>query len=124
MTLLEYNMTDEVSTQLEPYRNRNRVLLIFAPSPANKAYLEQKRLLERAEDGLQERDVVVLELLEGEQARALRDDFSVSENVFAVVLIGKDGGEKERFLEPAQPGTLFNIIDQMPMRRREMEAEE
>ena len=116
-------MTDEVSARLEPYKNRNRILLIFAPSPTDGAYLEQRQLLGGAEDGLRKRDLVVLELLEGEQARALKDALRVSDNVFAVVLIGKDGGEKERFYEPVQPAALFNIIDQMPMRRREMEVE-
>ena len=42
---------------------------------------------------------------------------------FTVILIGKNGGEKKRFLEPVQPAALFDIIDQMPMRRREMKTE-
>ena len=39
---------------------------------------------------------------------------------FAAVLVGKDGGEKFRSEGPVSPEVLFEIIDAMPMRRREM----
>ncbi len=103
------------STRLERYGDRNRVLLVFVPSAEDKNYLEQKRLLEDAESGLTERDLVVLIT---DSSDPLRADYGVSE--FTVVLIGKDGTEKERFSEPVKPASLFSIIDQMPMRRREM----
>ncbi len=106
--------------ELKAYRDRNRVLLIFAPSLSDESYKEQKRLLEGAADGLRERDLVVLEPFEGEQAKTLRDGFKVSDDSFAVVLIGKDGGEKERFSALVEPTRLFGLIDQMPMRRREI----
>ena len=49
------------------------------------------------------------------------DHFKVLPDTYATVLIGKDGGEKERFGEPVQPVMLFGLIDRMPMRRRELE---
>ncbi len=114
-------MTSPLATELKTYKGQNRVLLVFAPSVKDKGYVEQKRLLAAAEDGLRERDMVVLELLGGEHAEALRSDLKVSNDLFVVVLIGKDGGEKERFLEPVEPTQLFSLIDRMPMRRREMQ---
>lgn len=111
-------------TELKAYKDRNRVLLVFAPSSEDEKYLEQKRLIKAYEDGLRERDLVVLELLEGEQATVLRDDFEVTDGLFAVILIGKDGGEKERFFDPVEPTRLFSLIDQMPMRRREMREQD
>ena len=65
--------------------------------------------------------MVVLELTD-KMSQSFRDHFNVSED-FVVILIGKDGGEKERFLEPVEPAYLFNLIDQMPMRRREVKEE-
>ena len=112
--LLEYSMT---TSRLERYGNHNRVLLVFAPSAKDKNYLEQKQLLENAESGVLERDMVVS--LITDLSDPLRDDYSVPEE-FTVVLIGKDGTEKERFSEPVEPTSLFSIIDQMPMRRREI----
>jgi len=56
----------------------------------------------------------------GGEEQALRDRFGIANDTFAVVLIGKDGGEKGRFLEPLEPTTLFDLINRMPMRRREL----
>lgn len=115
-------MADISREQLESYRGRKRVLLIFAPSSAHKDYLMQRGLLVGAEDGLRERDLLALYLFanrSGEE-HALRDRFKIANDAFAVVLIGKDGGEKERFLEAVQPTKLFGLVDQMPMRRREL----
>ena len=113
-------MIDKVSTRLERYGDRNRVLLVFASSDENKSYLEQKRLLEDAESGMLERDLVTSFVTDSDPLRA---DYSVSED-FMVILIGRDGTEKERFSEPVEPASLFDIIDQMPMRRREMKEQQ
>ena len=59
-----------------------------------------------------------------ETAAALRERYAVPEGAFAVVLIGKDGGEKERYDKPVQPDVLYEVIDAMPMRRREMQGGE
>ena len=37
-----------------------------------------------------------------------------------MILIGKDGGEKQRWSEPVEPQEFFQIIDAMPMRQDEM----
>lgn len=93
------------------------MLLVFTLSTEDENYLEQKHLLEGAEDGVLERDVVVLFV--NDPTDPLRADYRISKD-FTVVLIGKDGTEKERFSKPIEPERLFGLIDQMPMRRREM----
>ena len=116
-------MTESEVGQLGAFRNRSRVLLVFVPSSADEAASRQKRLLETAEPGLSERDLRVFYLPTdgaGGSAQALRNHFKISETAFAAVLIGKDGGEKARYLEPVYPETLFEVIDQMPMRRHEI----
>ena len=77
-------------------------------------------MLEGAENGLLERDLVTSFITNSSDP--LRADYDVS-GEFTVILIGKDGTEKERFSEPVEPASLFNLIDQMPMRRREMKEE-
>ena len=41
-----------------------------------------------------------------------------------VVLIGKDGGVKARWSEPVSPSAVFDLVDAMPMRMREMREDE
>ncbi len=105
---------------LAAYRWKFRVLLVFAPRADATALAEQRRFIENKKTGFQDRDLVVLELTNGAKAEALRQQFSVKPEVFAVILIGKDGGEKLRQTKPVAPGELFDLIDSMPMRQREM----
>lgn len=118
-------MTPTQIEQLESYRGRNRVALVFAPSRTDESYLAQERLFRAAEAGLRKRDLLVRYIfLDGPEGDdRTQSCFKVSETSFTVVLIGKDGGEKARFLEPIQPSTLFSLIDQMPLRRREMKRQ-
>jgi hypothetical protein len=46
----------------------------------------------------------------------------VEDGAFAAVLVGRDGGEKLRSAEPVPAEKLFDLIDAMPMRQREMRA--
>jgi hypothetical protein len=98
---------------------RHRLLIVFAPDEADARLVEQRKLLEEDETGFGERDLVpIYSLEENDEAR---EDFGVAEGSFAAILVGKDGTEKARFMEPIEPGELFRRIDGMPMRRREME---
>jgi hypothetical protein len=56
------------------------------------------------------------------EAAALRlyDHFGVPADAFRVVLVGKDGTEKRRDAEPVTARSIFDTIDAMPMRQREM----
>ena len=54
------------------------------------------------------------------EAEALRQRFHVAPEDFVMVLVGKDGGEKHRYTDPAALLRSLEDIDQMPMRQREM----
>ena len=121
---------------LAPYRGDYRPLLVFSP-PADPRLMIQSDALDAVHAGLVERDQVVL-IMVGTGARtiemrggavtqgaapdneALRARFGVKAEEFAVILVGKDGGEKLRTDEVLSPIRLFATIDAMPMRRREM----
>ena len=45
----------------------------------------------------------------------------VAPDAFALLLIGKDGGEKRRDTSVPDLNSLFNLIDGMPMRQAEMD---
>ena len=54
------------------------------------------------------------------RAATFRQRFGMPEDTFQVVLVGKDGGPKERRDQVFESSELFEIIDAMPMRIREM----
>ena len=52
-------------------------------------------------------------------AAELRKVYGIGDDVFAIVLVGKDGGEKLRSSEPVTADKLTGLVDEMPMRRQE-----
>ena len=92
----------------------------------------QKALAIESREGYLERNLLVIHLndesatiIVGEsgalpEAELFRQRFAMSEGAFEVVLVGKDGGAKERRRNAFETENLFGIIDAMPMRMREM----
>ena len=125
----ENNQLDRID--LDIYRWKNRLVLIFAPSGEDTSYLKQKSELEGKTDELEDRDIVVIESfkvgrsmtaevsLTDMQQSFLRDKFNVVDN-FVFILIGKDGTIKLMAKQPVPSDDLFGLIDSMPMRKEEM----
>jgi len=116
---------------LDGLRWERRPLLVFAPSAEAPLALELRGALGRADMGLFDRDMIVIEVYGDDSARAdgaalpsgtvarLRERFEVAAAEELVLLLGKDGGEKLRTTSP-DLDAIFSLIDTMPMRRREM----
>ncbi len=111
------------------------MLLVFAPSSEHEEVRAQQRLFEGQEAELRDRDLLTIYLfqeeghiedktLSAENVTSLRERYGVGEDDFIVLLIGKDGTAKECLEEPMEPADLFETIDAMPMRQREMEEGE
>ncbi|WKN44304.1 DUF4174 domain-containing protein [Tunicatimonas pelagia] len=123
--------TQDVSV-LDQYRWENRILLLFADTEESVIYKDQLQTLEREKSEMDDRDLLVFKVFpqkvitpEGkvmgeEIATQLRQKYRTQNNTYAVVLIGKDGGQKLNQSSLLSTEKLFGIIDQMPMRRREM----
>lgn len=119
-------MSEELPTldNLEPLKWQNRIILVFSEqSEAHKSTLEE------AKPQIDDRDIVWFiingnEITTNYQGKVL-DEFAanVSRQYSAlgvpVILIGKDGGVKETG-DLLSLETLFDEIDSMPMRLREM----
>jgi hypothetical protein len=103
-------------SNLQPYKWENRVLLLFGPRDSSEL-VKQKLILAADPAGLEERDMMILEPPETER---LQDRFEIDPAAFTAILVGKDGGEKLRSDRPVSLSELYGLIDQMPMRRREM----
>ena len=128
---------------LESNTDKYRILLLFAPAPADARLMQQFELLRRHKAELRERDLIVLPVLvnsgkaadadllrtftagpavAAEEQRRLRARFRVAPGDFTSILIGKDGDEKLRSREPVTAETINRTIDAMPMRKDEMRA--
>ncbi len=122
---------------LDPYRGRNRVLLVFAPSRQDARYQQQSALLADKTAGLNERNLILIyaladgkgrrvgtRLFGGGDENALRQRYHIGPRQFRVVLVGKDGHEAYSSRQPIFASRLFGLIDTMPMRREEMRRQQ
>jgi len=118
---------------LDALRWKNRVLVLFSPSESDASFQSQKKGLASSAEGIVDRDLVILEIIEQGQSRAgnqllseksvqaAHKKLGVQAGSFQVLLIGKDGGVKLRSSGPVSMKDLFGLIDSMPMRQQEMD---
>ena len=100
------------------------MVLVFSNSETDASLQEQRRLFAKQESAFSERDLLVFYFSgDDQQSTELRKRYHVAPGSFAVVLIGKDGGEKMTKAKPATPDSLFALIDTMPMRQAEMKRQ-
>ena len=116
---------------LNGYRWRNRLLMVFSPSKEDSNYQSLKKEMKAQRNGLRDREILVFEILEKGESRFgktvlkkeaidfLRQKFSAGQGSFLVILMGKDGEEKIRW-QKVNLTEIFAVIDGMPMRQREM----
>ena len=111
---------------LARYQWSHRLVLVY--DPAGMQELEAALAEFKAE--LIDRDILVLPLhgdldhdrvvnLSQTDRDALRRRYQIDSGQTAYLLIGKDGGLKERAPKPAWKA-FFAAVDQMPMRRQEL----
>ena len=121
-----------VDLNLGDYLWQNRLLLVFAPGENTLAYQQQMQNFETAQVGFTERDLLLIELIadgnnrldgvsiDPSDAESVRSRYGIPAETFAVMLIGKDGTLKRHDSEPVLAEIIFDEIDAMPMRQREM----
>lgn len=123
MAALSMEAQQAMAHDLASYRWTSRILVVFAPRAAHPGLIEQRRLYRAMGNGAHERDLVLVEEVGASpEAGAVRARFGV-DNGFAVLLIGKDGGEKLRSDRPLDEAALFPVIDAMPMRQAERQRQ-
>ena len=112
----------QAGPDLAQYRDKNRVLLIFAPSARDPRWQRQAALLRRSEAEFTDRELLRFDVFaSGPKADpALRARFHVKAGQFRVLLIGKDGHVAYGGPTPVPLAALTETIDRMPMRREEM----
>lgn len=126
--------SQRIEFKLSDYQWQNRILLVFAPSTDSFQYRQQMQAWQADAAGTNNRHLKLVQILEtGESqvdgrslssasAERLRQQFGIPPEEFAVILVGKDGTEKQRSQTPIDSAMLFGTIDAMPMRQQEMRS--
>ncbi|WP_208539115.1 DUF4174 domain-containing protein [Algihabitans albus] len=117
---------------LEDYKGKSRLLVVFAPTVVDDNYEQQMQQLLRNSVDVSDRDLLPVEVIGVEPVRvdalsepgldpvALRERFDAPDGTFKAVLVGKDGAAKLASETPIPADKLFETIDAMPMRQREL----
>jgi hypothetical protein len=125
--------TQAQNTSLDDFQWKNRLLIICSNDQKSAPFEGQLAKISQNKEGYQKRDLKVI-ILKNQKV----DIWNSNENhhldfhqivkklnieeiqPFQNLLIGKDGGVKLRSNSPISNEKLFETIDAMPMRRREM----
>ncbi|XP_075752860.1 sushi repeat-containing protein SRPX2 [Pelodiscus sinensis] len=117
---------NSATSLLDQFHEKRRLLLVSAPDPSDRYYKMQIAMLQQATCGLDLRHVTVLELvgqpphevgrirehqLSPGIIEELRQFLHVTRAKFNMVLLDKQGLDRERYIEPLTPEELFTFID-------------
>jgi hypothetical protein len=123
-----------IEFRLSDYQWQHRILLVFAPSTGSSHYRQQMQAWQADVAGTDDRDLKLVQILAiGESqvdgrsissasVERLRQQFGITPEEFAVILVGKDGTEKQRSQAPIDLAALFRAIDTMPMRQQDVRS--
>jgi len=131
-----YNLN---SQNLDKYKWENRILIIETTDQNNEEYRDQIKEFENSKEELAERKLVIYEIIGSEykmtdySKKVNESEWKISEEryrnkmknktLFRVSLIGLDGGIKLEKEEVLKKQGLIDIIDSMPMRRRQIKSD-
>lgn len=96
----------------------SRLLVVFANTENDPAYLQQLALLQERATDLFERDVIVALDTDPSAESALRS--RLRPRGFMLAIIDKDGEIKQRKPSPWSAREIVQAIDKFPLRRQEM----
>ncbi|MBX2822122.1 MAG: DUF4174 domain-containing protein [Rhodothermaceae bacterium] len=123
---------DKGSFDLNEYRWKNRLLVVFAEQEATPAYQTLATEIKSLRAEFEDRNMVLISAFEdgkgtaaeralsSEDVDQLRETFGVNPGSYRAYLIGKDGGIKREGGPEIRLQDVFSLIDTMPMRRSEM----
>ena len=129
--LLFFTFLTAQSQDLRKHHWEDRIVLLISDSLDSDTLKKQLQLFQEAEQALKERKIVVYQISSSQVKRGINKSsalsngdlykrYNKSDAPFEVVLIGLDGGVKLRKERIVKPPELFELIDQMPMRRAEL----
>ncbi|KAM4662049.1 sushi repeat-containing protein SRPX2 isoform 1-T2 [Discoglossus pictus] len=128
---------NSVGAFIDQFFEKQRLLIVSAPSASDRYYRMQSMILQSAGCGLEQRHILLVELI-GETPREvgrvrsqqlsedlieeLRQALSISRYYFNMVLLDKYGVDRERYREPTTADEIFSFIDMYLLSPREIEV--
>jgi hypothetical protein len=112
---------------------KDRVLLVYTEDQASESFMKQLEELKSDMKGLDDRKLVLYSITpthfrkgwengKWEARNGSPDNFREAEGNFEIVLLGLDGRVKLRQDQLLNRDSLYNTIDRMPMRQRELKS--
>ena len=99
-----------------------RKLLLFAPGECEMLH-KQVENFSHFKSEMHERDIIIEQFCQNKENKNEFTNWNISTDCsFAIVLIGRDGGEKYRSYKLVNAKVIFDIVDVMPMRRHEIKS--
>lgn len=120
---------------LSKHQWEHRLLLLVGEQELPQMQ-QQIEILRLQEKGLEERRLLVYQVTANQYryivtqeskwkaGNSLYQSYAMPSKPFRVILIGLDGGIKKSQHQPISTNALFGLIDQMPMRRSELNRNE
>ncbi|XP_017263569.1 sushi repeat-containing protein SRPX2 [Kryptolebias marmoratus] len=124
------------SALLDQFYEKRRLLILSAPNISDPDYQLQNIMIQKADCGLDLRQVTVVELLgapprergrikenllHSDVIEGLRQVFRISRSYFSMVLLDSLGLDRERFIVPVSSEELFSYIDSFLLDEEERE---
>ncbi len=99
-----------------------RKILVFASGECSLLH-QQVAILSQFISGMNERDIVIEKFCLDKGNENKFKAWNVNpDSSFAMVLIGRDGGEKFKWYKPVNSKAIFDLVDVMPMRIQEIKS--
>ena len=134
LALILFCMSLEPNDPLTQFRWEKRIIVVVSDSMSDELIKEQIELLNQFPEEFEDRDLILIEVyndrsqIQGKRSTSTEHSSLISKfstnGDFSLCLIGKDGGTKLRSEEVVNPLEIFQLIDSMPMRQREMRSRE
>ena len=102
--------------------NVYRKVILFYPKNKIDTVSKQVKILSKDLVGLLERQIKITSVSINTKDFEKSSFLKINPNLFTLVLVGKDGGQKFSSNTLISSNKLYGLIDQMPMRKQEMEG--
>lgn len=132
LALFLFSMHAAAQQDFSKFKWRNRILLFSVESLNDESFTAHFKSFMDNQKKLEDRNLLIFTLVKGRiydkdlkpvshyDIASLRKKYDIGGNFTGVVLIGKDGATKLKKNFPVEPRVIFETIDQMPMRQKEM----
>ena len=132
LALFLFALSSNAQEDFLKYKWRNRILVFSTASLDNETFIAQWEKFKSSQKKLEDRNMLLFVLAKGRiydkelkvihhyHIAPLRKKYQMPQTFNGLTLIGKDGLVKLQKQFAVEPQVIFETIDQMPMRQREM----